>query len=105
MNHTVPSTSCSLPTNVLGVHPMTRNCHVGDVPGDVPVEGLLYRILCVNVGEVHRNVRVVSVGEGEGTPHTRVFLHLLRGRVVLDHVPEAHHVVNVEVPQRFDLSG
>lgn len=82
---------------------MSRDSHVRDEPGNVPIQRLFNRILRVNVGKIHCDVHVVLVGEGERTLHTPVFRRFFTRRVVLDHVPETHHVVDVEIPKGLDL--
>lgn len=85
------------------MHPVSRNRHIRDEPGDISVQGLLNRILCVNVGEIHRDVPVLLMVEGEGASHAGILGNLLGRRVVLNYVPKAHDLVDLEVAKSFDL--
>lgn len=85
-------------TTVFGVHPVGGHVGVGHEPGDVAVERLTNRIFGIVVREVHGDVHPVQVVvDGERAAHARVLRHLFGRRIILDHVPRAHQVVDAEI--------
>lgn len=87
---------------------------LGYHPGDVAHQLLAQRVLREYVAEIHRYLvgiqlllnyylvtkatyMLVFLRKGEVTAHTGVFRQFLRGSVVLDDMPKAHHAFQIKV--------